>query len=215
MATSILSQPLHLSRSEIGRLFSKVQANSETGCWNWMGGKTNDGHGTFWFRGQKVLTHRFVYAWLEEPLPPPSEQELHHICENPSCVNPSHLELIDHRTHMLKTPSVVTTVNATKTHCPQCGGEYEHEANGTRYCPACKQETNRKLYQAKRQEILDQKKTYHQANRKKILDRQKAYYQSNCEKKRAYNKAYYQSNCERIKARERDRYYAKKRDQSL
>jgi hypothetical protein len=57
----------------------------ESGCWIWQGavsrryGQTSRGR-----------AHRVIWEQLIGPIPP--EHDLHHLCSNPLCVNPEHLE---------------------------------------------------------------------------------------------------------------------------
>ncbi len=69
--------------------WSKVQKGVGDTCWPWMGCK-RDGYGAFDFRPLKItIAHRFS-LWLKEGNLSPGEVVMH-ICDNPSCVRPSHL----------------------------------------------------------------------------------------------------------------------------
>lgn len=57
------------------------------GCWNWLGG-TSRGYGIF--RGVKA--HRWSYEHLVGPIG--EGMVIDHLCRNPSCVNPGHLEQV-------------------------------------------------------------------------------------------------------------------------
>lgn len=82
------------------------------GCWIWKGNKNKLGYGHFYktIGGKSVLimAHRFAYEDAKRTIP--LNYQIHHICENPSCVKPSHLRALtrdDHRrVHK-------------KAHCPQ------------------------------------------------------------------------------------------------
>jgi hypothetical protein len=65
-------------------------------CWPWTGGKDPDGYGIFWDgtysangRGHYVRVTRWTYEQFIGPLP--AELQILHSCDNPPCVNPSHL----------------------------------------------------------------------------------------------------------------------------
>lgn len=66
----------------------------DDGCWIWSAGKDRDGYGRFWVAERKnnVCAHRFAYQQAVGDLP--DEMELDHLCRNPSCVNPDHLEVV-------------------------------------------------------------------------------------------------------------------------
>lgn len=72
------------------------RVNAETGCWEWLKG-TVKGYGTATIDGLGQFAHRAYYAAAYGPIPP--DHEVHHICRNPICVNPAHLECIDGRAH--------------------------------------------------------------------------------------------------------------------
>jgi hypothetical protein len=78
------SQPL------IPRLLSHV---NKTGfCWEWLGATDKDGYGKTSIMHNSVVAHRAIYEALVGPIP--KGKELDHLCKNPSCVNPSHLEIV-------------------------------------------------------------------------------------------------------------------------
>lgn len=66
-------------------------------CWEWVGYRHPAGYGLAYSPELKrtVGAHRLVWAMLHGPLPPKgSGMELDHLCRNPMCVNPGHLELV-------------------------------------------------------------------------------------------------------------------------
>jgi hypothetical protein len=92
-------------------------------CWVWQGGSTPKGYGRFWDGERMVGPHRFAYALLVEPIP--EGKQIDHLCRNPSCVNPDHLDVVTpgENTHRGFGP---TALNARKTHC----------SNGHEFTPA-------------------------------------------------------------------------------
>lgn len=59
--------------------------DSETGCWIWTGRKLQ-GYGLM----SNGRAHRIMYEQHLGPIP--EAHDLHHLCRNPACVNPEHLE---------------------------------------------------------------------------------------------------------------------------
>src|SRR5690349_8419011 len=59
-------------------------------CWVWSRARDHAGYGGVYCDGHIVGAHRWVYQQLVGPIP--DGLHLDHLCRNPSCVNPDHLE---------------------------------------------------------------------------------------------------------------------------
>ena len=110
-------------------------------CWEWSGGHTGDGYSCFSVsREEAYPAHRFAYELVVGPVP--EGLELDHLCRNPGCVNPAHLEPVTHDENMKRADNANGTRSAA-THCPK-GHPYDREntihRNGRRHCKACAKE---------------------------------------------------------------------------
>ncbi len=69
----------------------------ERGCWVWQGKPNGRGRGQKSFEGRPELAYRVYYREYVGPIP--AGHHLHHVCENPMCVNPEHLESLTPAEH--------------------------------------------------------------------------------------------------------------------
>jgi hypothetical protein len=136
------------------RFWPKVDKNGPNGCWVWTASKCSAGYGRFVpvFYQSPQLAHRYAYELLVGPIP--EGLQIDHLCRNPSCVNPTHLEPVTQLENVRRGDAGKN--QTSKTHCPR-GHEYTEEnvyrvpsrPNG-RQCRACRRERNR----------IDQKERY-------------------------------------------------------
>lgn len=61
-----------------------------TGCWNWQLSLDHHGYGMAYIDGKRIGAHRLIYQRERGPIP--DGMPLDHLCRNPRCVNPGHLE---------------------------------------------------------------------------------------------------------------------------
>jgi len=75
------------------RFWEKVDKSGD--CWIWLGAKTPLGYGRFNWTGRRPVKVEFAHraSWMLSGNADPAGLVLMHLCDNPSCVNPSHLRL--------------------------------------------------------------------------------------------------------------------------
>jgi hypothetical protein len=76
------------------RILRHVVADSTGGCWNWSSAKNGKGYSILTVHRQTVLAHRLSLLIFKGPFDPACDVD--HLCRNPSCVNPEHLEAVSH-----------------------------------------------------------------------------------------------------------------------
>lgn len=76
------------------KLWSKIDRDGPGGCWLWLGALDRRGYGRVRLPGF-VKAHQATYVLTRGPVP--DGLELDHLCRNPSCCNPDHLEPVTHR----------------------------------------------------------------------------------------------------------------------
>jgi hypothetical protein len=131
------------------RFWDKVSGGSAEDCWEWTASRTPGGYGRFSMGDRWMVAHRWSYEHLREEIP--AGLLLDHLCRNPPCVNPWHLE------------PVTTAVNVKrgrlreleKTHCP-AGHPYDEQntyrtPSGHRECRTCRAATGRRHAARKRE----------------------------------------------------------------
>jgi len=112
------------------------------GCWLWMEKRTREGYG----RWGAEFAHRLSYVLHKGPIP--AGMQIDHLCFNPSCVRPSHLQVVDPITNSRR------NLKALATECPR-GHPYTPENTlrqhgGRRRCRTCHNEGQRRTYQRRK-----------------------------------------------------------------
>lgn len=118
----------------IERFLSKINV-VESGCWEWTASKTDDGYGLFYAKERRnVLSHRFIFEYYYGELSP--NLTIDHLCNNPNCANPIHLEEVTQKENIQRGHSH----NGELTQCKR-GHEFTIEntiiAQNKRRCRTC------------------------------------------------------------------------------
>lgn len=125
--TPTMAPALTRARDEQGRSyvatdpsvrFAAAYRESESGCWEWQHSLDRKGYGRFRARdGRSCMAHRWAYSTMRHPIP--ATLVLDHLCRNPRCVNPWHLEAVSSRTNTLRGVGTVAAINSGKRLCPR------------------------------------------------------------------------------------------------
>lgn len=131
-------------KSLLDRFEAKICPEPNTGCWLWLGALDPKGYGSFGVDRKTRRAHRFAYELYLGPIP--QGKELDHKCRVRYCVNPRHLEPVDHRENIMRGE------NSTKTHCPHghiYAGDnlyvYRGKKEGHRKCRRCQRLGKKKI----------------------------------------------------------------------
>lgn len=110
-------------------------------CWNWLGPITANGYGRFCVRTKSFLAHRWVYEEVVDVIPPGFV--LDHLCRNRLCVNPMHLDLVEHKENARR--AGLNDVFCRNGHKREESNVYVVPSTGARTCLEC-----RDIYNVKR-----------------------------------------------------------------
>lgn len=135
----------HLSQTvgtDATRFWGRVTRAGPGDCWEWQGKRIEHGYGVFFLdvlRGE-VMAYRYAWERLRGAIP--EGLVIDHLCRNPSCVNPDHLEPVTNAENTRR-----GLQGRMVTQCPR-GHAYDEEntyvrPNGQRKCRACNREKER------------------------------------------------------------------------
>lgn len=120
-------------------------------CWLWRGARKSEGYGVYSVtHGHMTYAHRYAYEELVGPIP--TGLVIDHLCRNPSCVKPAHLEPVTQQVNTLRGISPAA-INATKTEC-KSGHPFDSsntyiKPDGARGCRQCRREATRRWLERK------------------------------------------------------------------
>ena len=142
----------------MARIMAKINIDPNTGCWEFQGSRNKvHPYGRIDWNGRLWLTHRVTYLLLVGEIP--DGLEIDHLCKNPPCCNPDHLEPVTRSENIRRGTQWhhIVARAATITACPE-GHPYDdantyRTSRGQRQCRICKRAADRR-YAEKNRELL-------------------------------------------------------------
>lgn len=134
------SKPIpQLTPEQQERFWSHVAVPYQpSGCWEWTACKSKQGYGKVGLAGKCFKAHRVAYHLL---IGLPTHLVCDHLCRNPSCVNPDHIEVVANEENNRRGFGAAS-LNRRKQNC-KCGRVYSFRIDGSRFCATCSSERNR------------------------------------------------------------------------
>lgn len=132
-----------LTPKQIERFWSRVEVHHPAGCWEWNGSFSPGGYGRISYQDQDknhhYPAHRVAYRLLIGPIP--NDLVLDHLCRNPRCVNPDHIDVVTFDENIRRGYGL----SGKHTQRPRCihGHDFTPEntyyyGNGYRQCKTCR-----------------------------------------------------------------------------
>lgn len=140
-------------RTPIARFLPRVafseNTHDGTRCLEWNGSRQPNGYGHFHWNDRPGKTHRFLYEHWFGPIP--EGLVLDHLCRNPPCVNPAHLEPVTFTENVRRgLAGRLSWMRPKPTHC-KGGHEFTPEntrtdSKGRRVCRICDKHNHHARY---------------------------------------------------------------------
>ena len=80
------------TRTEVQRLWSRIDVRGKDDCWPWLGACRENGYGQVVLPTGSTTAHRAVFETFVCDVP--ADMQIDHRCNNPICVNPAHLQIV-------------------------------------------------------------------------------------------------------------------------
>lgn len=137
-------EPCRFNEQDIARFWESVDRRSPEECWPWKGYRKPpelgaiSGYGHANYHDKTYRAHRVSYEITHNGID--DAMKVDHLCRNPCCVNPAHLELVTNRVNVLR--GVGPSARAARRDKCIRGHPYTEEsmkirADGARACRIC------------------------------------------------------------------------------
>ena len=107
--------PIDLGAEYASYFEDRVEKIPESGCWIWCYYVNHNGYGHLMYQGNCYRAHRVSYQCFVGPIP--DGMEIDHLCRVRSCVNPSHLEVVDRLENRRRGGAPGGALYTRPTHC--------------------------------------------------------------------------------------------------
>lgn len=126
------------------------QTNAKYGCWLWLGHGLG-AYGGLYVGKEHLYAHRYSYELHVGPIP--EGLVIDHLCRNPLCIRPSHLEAVTQLENVHRGNSMLRKTHCDYGHSLEDG--YPYKRHGREYvkCKPCAIETQRR-YKAQKKLVL-------------------------------------------------------------
>lgn len=150
MTRDELAQSVSLDAEILSKLVALIPDAGPDECWIWQGASNPMGYARLSHKGSSLTVSHLILRAAVGPAPEGKPVALH-ACDNPPCVNPSHLRWGSQSDNARDAVERGRHTATRKTHCarghPLSGDNlYFHAARNQRRCRECMREDNRKMY---------------------------------------------------------------------
>lgn len=107
-------------------------------CWLWKRSRQPSGYGQVRWNGTTDVAHRVIYKLLVGPIS--KDLHLDHLCQEPGCCNPNHLEPVTFRENLRRGRLSIVDLKRQKTHCDKGHLLDGKDYRGRRHCTICQRQ---------------------------------------------------------------------------